>query len=111
MNNENIDFFNKLDIRVGKIINAEVFEEARKPAYKLTIFLGDEIGIKKSSAQITNYEINDLINRRCIAVINLGSRQIGPFISECLVLGSIDSKNKVLLLDASDQAKPGDKIA
>ena len=111
MNNENIDFFNKLDIRVGKIINAEVFEEARKPAYKLTIFLGDEIGIKKSSAQITNYEINDLINRRCIAVINLGSRQIGPFISECLVLGSIDNKNKVLLLDASDQAKPGDKIA
>jgi tRNA-binding protein len=111
MNNENIDFFNMLDIRVGKIVNAEVFEEARNPAYKLTIFFGDEIGFKKSSAQITNYEINDLIERKCIAVINLGNRQIGPFISECLVLGSLDSNNKVLLLDAATQAKPGDKIA
>ena len=111
MNNENIDFFNRLDIRVGIILNAEVFKEARKPAYKLTIYFGDEIGLKKSSAQITNYEINDLIDRKCIAVINLGSRQIGPFISECLVLGSLDSNNKVLLLDAATQAKPGDKIA
>ena len=111
MNNENIDFFNRLDIRVGIIVNAEVFEEARNPAYKLTIFFGDEIGFKKSSAQITNYEINDLIERKCIAVINLGNRQIGPFISECLVLGSLDSNNKVLLLDAATQAKPGDKIA
>lgn len=100
-----------LDIRVGIIVNAEVFEEARNPAYKLTIFFGDEIGFKKSSAQITNYEINDLIERKCIAVINLGNRQIGPFISECLVLGSLDSNNKVLLLDAATQAKPGDKIA
>ena len=111
MNNENIDFFNRLDIRVGIIVNAEVFKEARKPAYKLTIYFGDEIGLKKSSAQITNYEINDLIDRKCIAVINLGNRQIGPFISECLVLGSLDSNNKVLLLDAATQAKPGDKIA
>jgi len=111
MNNENIDFFNRLDIRVGIIVNAEVFEEARNPAYKLTIFFGDKIGFKKSSAQITNYEINDLIERKCIAVINLGNRQIGPFISECLVLGSLDSNNKVLLLDAATQAKPGDKIA
>ena len=111
MNNENIDFFNMLDIRVGIIVNAEVFKEARKPAYKLTIYFGDEIGLKKSSAQITNYEINDLIERKCIAVINLGSRQIGTFISECLVLGSLDSNNKVLLLDVATQAKPGDKIA
>jgi len=111
MNNENIDFFNMLDIRVGIIVNAEVFEEARNPAYKLTIFFGDEIGFKKSSAQITNYEINDLIERKCIAVINLGIRQIGSFISECLVLGSLDSNNKVLPLDAATQAKPGDKIA
>ena len=111
MNNEKIEFFNNLDIRVGRIVNAEVFKEAKKPAYKLNIFFGDDIGFKKSSAQITNYKISELIDRKCIAIINIGSRQIGPFTSECLVLGSLDSEGVALLLDVDSQAKPGDKIS
>tara|TARA_B100001057_G_scaffold62896_1_gene56388 strand:- start:102 stop:437 length:336 start_codon:yes stop_codon:yes gene_type:complete len=103
--------FFELDIRVGKILTAEKFEEAIKPAYKLKIDFGNDIGIKKTSAQITNYEIKDLFNRLCIAVINLGDKQIGPFISECLVLGSISKNGDVLLLKPSDEAELGDKIS
>ena len=79
--------FFELDIRVGKIIKAEIFEEARKPAYKLTIDFGDLIGTKKTSAQITNYELDELKEKLCIAVVNLGNKQIGPFMS-CLLYTS-----------------------
>jgi len=103
--------FFELDIRVGKIINAEIFEEAKKPAYKLTIDFGDFIGTKKTSAQITNYKIDELQEKSCIAVINLGNKQIGPFMSECLVLGSISENGDVLLLQPSDKAELGDKIS
>ena len=103
--------FFELDIRVGKIIKAEIFDEAKKPAYKLIIDFGDLIGIKKTSAQITNYKLDELQEKPCIAVINLGNKQIGPFMSECLVLGSIAKNGDVLLLQPSDKAELGDKVS
>ena len=103
--------FFELDIRVGKILTAEKFEEAIKPAYKLEIDFGINVGIKKTSAQITNYTLKELKNKHCIAIINLGDKQIGPIISQCLVLGSITSNGEVLLLSPDDNAKLGDKIA
>ena len=108
--NKSTNFF-ELDIRVGKIINAEVFEEALKPAYKLTINFGDLIGTKKTSAQITNYKLDELQDKHCVAVINLGNKQIGPFMSECLVLGSISENGDVLLLQPSGKAELGDKVS
>jgi tRNA-binding protein len=98
-------------MRVGMIITAEEFKEAIKPAYILTIDFGANIGIKKTSAQITNYTLKELKNKQCIAIINLGDKQIGPIISQCLVLGSIASNGEVLLLSPDDNAKLGDKIA
>ena len=111
MENENINLFSKLDMRVGMIVAAEEFKEAIKPAYILTIDFGANIGIKKTSAQITNYTLKELKNKYCIAIINLGDKQIGPIISQCLVLGSITSNGEVLLLSPDDNAKLGDKIA
>ena len=111
MNSENFSLFSKLDIRVGKIINAEIFKQAIKPAYILTIDFGQDIGLKKTSAQITNYELRSLKNKKCIAVINLGEKQIGPIMSQCLILGSIKSNGDVLLLSPEDDSELGDKIA
>jgi tRNA-binding protein len=107
----NVENFTNLDIRVGEILSAEIFEEAKKPAYILKINFGKDIGIKKSSAQITNYEPIELIGFRCVAIINLGDKQIGPIISQCLVLGSVDSNGKVLLLKPSEGSKLGDKVS
>ena len=107
----NVENFTNLDIRVGEILSAEIFEEAKKPAYILKINFGKDIGTKKSSAQITNYEPSELIGFRCVAIINLGDKQIGPIISQCLVLGSVDSNGKVLLLKPSDGSKLGDKVS
>ena len=111
MENENINLFSKLDIRVGKIVTAEKFKEAIKPAYILTIDFGLDIGIKKTSAQVTNYTLKELENKNCIAVINLGDKQIGPIMSQCLVLCSISPNGDVLLLSPDTNAKLGDKIS
>lgn len=111
MNSELVDLFFDLDIRVGKIIKVEDFEEAIKPAYKLEIDFGEGIGLKKSSAQITNYPKEDLLDRKVISVINLGEKQVGPFISQCLVLGSITKNNEVLLLSPEPNAELGEKIS
>ena len=111
MENENINLFSKLDIRVGKIVSAEKFKEAIKPAYILTIDFGLDIGIKKTSAQVTNYTLKELENKNCIAVINLGDKQIGPIMSQCLVLGSTSPNGDVLLLSPDTNAKLGDKIS
>ena len=102
--------FMKLDIRVGTIIEAKVFSKAKKPAYQLTIDFGSEIGIKKSSAQITNiYKIEDLINKQILAVVNFPPRQIADFMSEVLVLGTY-SKNGVVLIKPDIEVENGDKL-
>ena len=99
------DFMN-VDIRVGSIVRAEPFPEARKPAFKLWVDFGDEIGVKKSSAQITkHYTIERLIGRQVMAVVNFPPRQIGPVRSEVLVLGVSDAEGGIVLL-APDQDVP-----
>lgn len=91
--------FERTDMRVGTIIEANDFPEARKPAYQLTIDFGAEIGFRKSSAQITKrYKKEDLINRQIIAVVNFPKKQIGKFMSECLVLGAVGEEGDVILL-------------
>ncbi len=90
--------FEKIEMRVGTIVEAYDFPEARKPAYQLQIDFGNEIGIKKSSAQLTKrYAREDLIGKQIIAVINFPKKQIGNFMSECLVLGSVNGEDIVLL--------------
>ena len=91
--------FQKLDIRVGKIIEVENFPEAKKPSYKLKIDLGSEIGVKKSCAQLPqNYEIDDLKGKQVLCVVNFSPRQIGPSVSEVLTLGIPDEKNECILM-------------
>jgi tRNA-binding protein len=103
--------FEKLDIRVGTIMKAEVFPEARKAAFKLEIDFGD-FGIKRSSAQITElYTIPELIGKQIVAVVNFPPKRIGPFVSECLVLGVVGSPEGVVLLEPDKKVKNGFKIA
>ncbi|MEC7860948.1 MAG: tRNA-binding protein [Pseudomonadota bacterium] len=104
--------FERVDIRIGTVLDAEFFKEAIKPAIKLTIDFGEDIGIKKSSAQITDhYEPNDLIGMQVSAVINFPKKQIGPFISECLVTGFIQDDGSVVLAVPDKKAKNGSKLA
>lgn len=104
------DNFLKLDIRVGTIVEAKIFEKAKKPAYKLRIDFGEEIGIKKSSAQITeNYKCEDLIGKQILAVVNFPSKQIADFISEVLVLG-IYSEDGVVLIKPDKKVNNGEKL-
>ena len=103
--------FEKVDIRSGTIIAVNDFPKARKPAYQLTIDFGEELGIKKSSAQITaHYKKDDLLNRQIIAVVNFPPKQIAGFISECLVLGVYDENKDVILLQPERVVTNGQKI-
>lgn len=105
------DFF-KTEMRVGEIIKAEIFKEAKKPAYKLWINFGKELGVKTSSAQITAlYTTKMLVGKLVIAVTNLEPKQIGPFISEVLVLG-VDGKNDgdIILISPEDKANIGNRV-
>lgn len=91
--------FEKVEMRVGTILEVNDFPEARKPAYQLTIDFGTDIGIRKTSAQITKrYQKEALINRQVVAVVNFPKKQIGKFMSECLVLGSVGEDNDIVLL-------------
>jgi tRNA-binding protein len=103
--------FSDVDIRVGTIVRAEPFPEARKPAYKLTVDFGSEIGTRRSAAQITrHYEPGDLIGRQIAAVVNLGPRQIGPFVSEVLTLGFPDGEDGVVLIAPTLPVPNGGKL-
>ena len=104
------DDFLKLDIRVGTVLEAEVFEKAKKPAYKLKIDFGKEIGIKKSSAQITErYTSDELVGKQVLAVVNFPPRQIADFMSEVLVLGTY-SNGGVVLITPDKPVDNGDKL-
>ena len=104
--------FEKIDIRVGTIVAVKDFPEARKPAYQLQIDFGAAIGIKKSSAQITtHYQMEDLIGKQIIAVVNFPKKQIGNFMSECLVLGLVSEGNDVVLLSPNFSVPNGLKMA
>lgn len=104
--------FSKVDIRIGTIVQVEDFPEARKPAYKLVIDFGPEIGMKKSSAQITSHypNKNELIGKQVLAVVNFPPKQIGPFLSEVLTLGVPDPDGKVILVHPGKPSPNGVKL-
>ena len=102
--------FEAVEMRVGRVTAVDDFPEARRPAWKLTIDFGPEIGTKRSSAQITNYERGELERSLEVAVVNFPPKQIGPFVSECLVLGALDERG-VILLRPDREVEPGDRIA
>ena len=93
-----IEEFGRIDMRVGRVAAVEEFPEARQPAWKLTIDFGPEVGQKRSSAQITNYSREELEGTLVVAVVNFPPRQIGPFVSEVLVVGASDDEGRVILL-------------
>ena len=106
-----IEDFNRVDVRVGRIVKAEPFPQARKPAYKLTIDFGPEVGVKRSSAQITQrHRLEDLAGQQVLAVVNFPPRQIGPFISEVLTLGAPDESGNVILIQPSQPAPIGGRM-
>ncbi|MGB5865662.1 MAG: tRNA-binding protein [Sulfitobacter sp.] len=105
------DEFLKVDIRTGQVVKAEAFPEARKPAIKLWIDFGDEIGVRKTSAQITvHYTPEGLIGRQVMAVVNFPPRQIGPFMSEVLVLGVPDANGAIVLIGPDQQTPTGGRM-
>ena len=104
------DDFAKVDMRGGRIIEVEYFPEARKPAWKLRIDFGPEIGVKRSSAQITNYAREELEGRLLVAVVNFPPRQIGPFMSEVLCLGASDEEGRIILLEPRTDVPVGARI-
>ncbi len=105
------DDFMKVDIRIGTVVEVSDFPEARKPAYKLKIDFGDEIGVKKSSAQITvHYSPADLAGRKVAAVVNFPPRQIGPFMSEVLTLGFSDDNGDIVLVGIDKDAPNGSRL-
>lgn len=110
---EMVDYknFEALDIRVGTILKATVFDEAKRPAYKLEIDFGTEVGLKQSSAQITDlYSIENLIGKQVLAVVNLESKRIAGFKSEVLVLGCYNSENQVVLIQPEQLVNNGSKL-
>ncbi len=109
---EPIDFdqFLAVDMRVGRVTAVDDFPEARKPAWKLTIDFGPDIGVKRSSAQISHYAREELEGRLVVAVVNFPPRQIGPFMSEVLCLGASDAEGRVILLEPRSEVPLGSRI-
>jgi tRNA-binding protein len=105
-----IDDFAAVDMRVGRVVEVHDFPQARRPAWKLTVDFGPEIGRRRSSAQITHYTREALLGRLVIGVVNLPPRQIGPFVSEVLVLGALDPELGVVLLEPEREAVLGSRI-
>lgn len=105
-----IEDFHKVDIRVGRIVSVDDFPEARKPAWKLGVDFGPEIGVKRTSAQVTNYSRAELEGRLVVAVVNFPPRQIGPVMSEVLVLGVPDDEGRVILLKPSSDVPLGGRM-
>ena len=104
--------FEKIDIRIGTIIEANDFPDAKKPAFQLKIDFGETVGILKSSAQITQiYSKESLIGKQVVAVVNFPKKQIGKFMSECLVLGSVGVENQIVLLSSDLKVENGLKIS
>ena len=104
--------FERIDLRVGTVVAAEIFKEAIKPAIKLSIDFGDEIGIKKSSAQITrHYDPETLVGKQVAAVVNFPKKQIGPIMSECLVTGFTQDDGSIILAVPDKQAINGSRLA
>jgi tRNA-binding protein len=105
------DDFLKVDVRVGTVVTAEPFPEARKPAYRMTIDFGPELGIKKTSAQITeHYTLDELVGRKVAAVVNFPPRQIGPVMSEVLTLGFPDADGNVVLVGVDREVPDGGRL-
>jgi tRNA-binding protein len=104
------DQFLAVDMRAGRVSSVDEFPEARKPAWKLTIDFGDEIGVKRSSAQVTNYTREELEGRLVVAVVNFPPRQIGPFMSEVLCLGASDAEGRIILLEPRSDVPLGTRI-
>ena len=104
------DFF-ALDIRAGRVTAVDAFPEARKPAWKLTVDFGPEVGTLRTSAQVTNYTAEELLDRLVVGAVNLGPRQIGPFVSQFLVLGAVAPDGTVHLLELPEGVEPGWRIA
>lgn len=106
-----IEDLRRLDVRVGRVLSAQIFPEARKPAWRLRIDFGPDIGVKQSAAQITHYPQEALTGRLVIAVVNLPPRRVAGFPSDVLVLGAMDPHRGVVLLQPDGDAEPGSPIA
>ena len=104
------DEFLAVDMRVGRVLEVHEFPEARKPAWKVTVDFGPEIGVKRSSAQITNYTREQLEGRLVVAVVNFPPRQVGPFMSEVLCLGASDTEGRIILLSPDTDVPLGSRI-
>ncbi|MEQ3697116.1 MAG: tRNA-binding protein [Pseudomonadales bacterium] len=103
--------FSKIELRAGTIVDAKVFEQARNPAYLLWVDFGEELGVKKSSAQITvHYELDNLVGKQVLAVVNFPPKQIGPIRSECLVTGFYDQEGDVVLAVPDKPVQNGAKL-
>lgn len=106
-----IDVFAAVDMRVGVVLEVREFPEARRPAWQIHVDFGSEVGTRWTSAQVTNYTAEQLVGRRVVGTINLGSRRIAGFVSEFLLLGAVQADGSVVLLDVDDSAELGSSIA
>ena len=106
-----VEDFAAVEMRVGRVVDVEPFPEARNPAWKLTVDFGAQVGVRRTSAQVTNYAADDLRGRLVVGAVNLGRKRIAGFVSEFLVLGAVAGDGTVHLLAPDEGAQPGDRIA